>query len=252
MELQPNKRGLPMFERHDLTLARMSNEEIGAVVSAWQEEYTSLGTRRGINYVQIFENKGEIMGCSNRHPHGQIWANETIPPIPAAETERQAGYLAAQGSCLLCDYLAEERRREERIVFENEAFVALVPFWAIWPFETMVISRRHIASMDEMNDEEQDGLADILKRLTTRYDNLFEVSFPYSMGFHQQPTDGISHPEWHLHLHFYPPLLRSATVRKFMVGFEMLSSPQRDITPEAAAERLRNLSEIHYRRRSEE
>ena len=184
-----------------------------------------------------------MMGCSNPHPHGQIWANATIPNEPVKETSALGAYHAARGGCLLCDYLALERARGERLIAENNHFSALAPFWAVWPFEAMLIGRRHVAALDELTDDERDGLADILKRLTTRYDHLFEIPFPYSMGFHQRPTDGEAHPEWHLHAHFYPPLLRSATVRKFMVGYEMLDTPQRDLTPEAAAERLRETKE---------
>jgi UDPglucose--hexose-1-phosphate uridylyltransferase len=196
--------------------------------------------------VQIFENRGAMMGASNPHPHGQIWAIEHIPDEPAAELAAQREYLAAHGNCLLCDYLRREVELAQRIVCENEEFVALVPFWAVWPFETLVVSRTHAGTLPAMSAAAQTALADILKRVTTRYDNLFQVSFPYTMGLHQSPTDGQPHPEWHFHAHFYPPLLRSATVRKFMVGFEMLGMPQRDITPESAAERLQAQSEVHY------
>ncbi|HEY64993.1 MAG TPA: UDP-glucose--hexose-1-phosphate uridylyltransferase [Caldilineae bacterium] len=235
--------------RHDLTLPEMEEADIRKVVDVWVEEYLSLGANPWINYVQIFENKGAMMGCSNPHPHGQIWANETMPVEPSKEQVSLDAYREERGGCLLCDYVALEEKLGERIVCTNEHFVALVPFWANWPFETLLIARRHVPSLAELSDEERDGLANIIRRLTTRYDNLFEVSFPYSMGFHQQPTDGQDHPEWHLHAHYYPPLLRSATVRKFMVGYEMLANPQRDLTPEAAADRLRGLSEIHYKRR---
>ena len=227
--------------RHDLTLGRMDQAGLRAVVDVWTDQYRELGALPFINHVQIFENRGAIMGCSNPHPHCQIWANENLPNEPAKELGALGAYQAAHGSCLLCDYLALERQQGERLVTENDHFLALVPFWAVWPFETMLIARRHITGLDLSTDEERDGLADILKRLTTRYDHLFEVSFPYSMGFHQRPTDGKPHPEWHLHAHFYPPLLRSATVRKFMVGYEMLATPQRDITAETAAARLREM-----------
>lgn len=233
--------------RHDLTLAEMDRADIHKVVDVWIEQCLELGALRFIRYVQIFENKGEMMGCSNLHPHGQIWANQTIPNEPAKECTSLTDYWSARGSCLLCNYLALEKDSQERIVCENAHFVALVPFWAICPFETMLICRRHVASLDGLDDLERASLADLLKRLTTRYDNLFETSFPYSMGFHQRPTDGHEHPEWHLHVHFYPPLLRSARVKKFMVGYEMLASPQRDLTPEASAESLRVLSEVHYK-----
>jgi UDPglucose--hexose-1-phosphate uridylyltransferase len=231
---------------HDLTLARMQPADILRVVQAWSQQYAELGQKPDVNYVQIFENRGAMMGASNPHPHGQIWAIEHIPDEPAAELAAQREYLAAHGNCLLCDYLRREVELAQRIVCENEEFVALVPFWAVWPFETLVVSRTHAGTLPAMSAAAQAGLADILKRVTTRYDNLFQVSFPYTMGLHQSPTDGQPHPEWHFHAHFYPPLLRSATVRKFMVGFEMLGMPQRDITPESAAERLQAQSEVHY------
>lgn len=232
--------------RHDLTVSRMSVPDIASVVDTWIAQYAELGAMPFIRYVQIFENRGEMMGASNPHPHCQIWATGSIPPEIAAEQERQAAYKNTRGSCLLCDYLRLELSSGERLVCANESFVALVPFWAVWPFETLVIGRRHVAGMDEFGPDERAGLADVLKRITTRYDNLFESPFPYTMGFHQRPSGGAPHPEWHFHAHYYPPLLRSATVRKFMVGFEMLCMPQRDITAESAAERLRAMPEGHY------
>jgi UDPglucose--hexose-1-phosphate uridylyltransferase len=232
--------------RHDLTLPRMSVEQIRGVVDVWSSEYAAIGGLPNINYVQIFENRGEMMGCSNPHPHCQIWANETIPNEPAKEQAALTEYRERNGSCLLCDYVAYELSADERVICENEHFITVVPFWAIWPFETLVLSKDHTSDMRSMSDSARTSLADILRRLTIRYDNLFEVSFPYSMGFHQRPTDGQEHAEWHFHAHFYPPLLRSATVRKFMVGYEMMASPQRDITPESAAQRLRSLSEIRF------
>jgi UDPglucose--hexose-1-phosphate uridylyltransferase len=232
--------------RHDLTLARMGTPEIRAVADVWAEQYRELGDAGAVNYVTIFENRGAMMGASNPHPHGQIWANATIPNEPAREQASQRKYLEQHGSCLLCAYVKLEGERKERIVCETKSFIALVPFWAVWPFETMVLPKRHSGSIDELSSSERDGLADILRDVTTRYDNLFEVSFPYSMGFHQRPTDGNPHNEWHMHAHFFPPLLRSATIRKFQVGYEMLASPQRDITAESAATRLRELSETHY------
>jgi len=235
---------------HSLTLARMHRPEIRAVVDAWSREYEELSALEWIEYVQIFENRGAMMGASNPHPHGQIWSTGFVPDEPAAETKAQREHLSSTGCCLLCDYLAAERAAGERIVVENEHFTALVPWWAVWPFEVMVLSRRHLGAMPELTSDERDGLADILKRVATRYDNLFATSFPYTMGFHQSPTDQEEHPEWHFHAHFYPPLLRSATVRKFMVGFEMLGMPQRDITAEGAALRLRECSEEHFWPRS--
>jgi UDPglucose--hexose-1-phosphate uridylyltransferase len=233
--------------RHDLTLAEMEVADLANVVAVWIAQYNELGARPEIGYVQIFENRGAMMGASNPHPHGQIWATEHLPSTVAREQTSQAEYYQRHGRSLLSDYLAIEHNEQVRIVCENQHFVALVPFWAVWPFETMVISRRHVGALSDLSSEEQQALAEILKRLTTRYDNLFQVSFPYSMGFHQRPTDGEAHPEWHLHAHFLPPLLRSATVRKFMVGFELLAEAQRDITPEQAADRLRQLSDVHYR-----
>jgi UDPglucose--hexose-1-phosphate uridylyltransferase len=231
--------------RHDLTLAQMELLEIGAVIEVWAQEYVNLGDLSYINHVQIFENRGAMMGCSNSHPHGQIWATQTVPNEPRKEQESFAEYLREHRSCLLCDYLSLELEAEARVVCQNDFFFAVVPFWAIWPFETLLLSRRHVSDITALGTAERLALADILKRLTTRYDNLFQTSFPYSMGFHQRPTDGDEHPEWHFHAHFFPPLLRSATVRKFMVGFELLASPQRDLTPELAAEKLREVPEQH-------
>jgi len=233
--------------RHDLTIAEMDASALRLVVDTWVAQYEELGAQSWVNHVQVFENRGAMMGASNPHPHGQIWATSYLPQHVAREQNTQRDYYAANGRTLLSDYLALELAEGARIVCDNEHFVALVPFWAVWPFETLLISRRPIGALPDLLADERAGLAGILRRLTTRYDNLFEVSFPYSMGFHQRPTDGEAHPEWHLHAHFYPPLLRSATVRKFMVGFEMLGEAQRDITAEQAAERLRAQSERHYR-----
>lgn len=231
--------------RHDLTIPQMERPDIRLLVDGWSDEYTRLGARPEVDYVQIFENRGEMMGCSNPHPHCQIWASASIPNYPSSELASFEHYQRKHSSCLLCDYISLEQTAGNRLVCENEHFVAVVPFWAIWPFETLLLSRRHVPDIAAFDSSERDGLADILQRLTIRYDNLFQISFPYSMGFHQRPTDG-AHPEWHFHAHFFPPLLRSATVKKFMVGYELLASPQRDITPEAAAERLRSLAEKHY------
>ena len=228
---------------HSLTLAKMQRRDIRTVIDAWAREAEEIAALGWIRYIQIFENRGAMMGASNPHPHCQIWATSQIPDEPALETEAQRAYHSEKGSCLLCDYLSAEAAASERIIVENEHFVAVVPWWAVWPFETMILSRRHCGLLPNLHDAERDSLADILKRLTTRYDNLFDISFPYTMGFHQSPVDGAEHPEWHFHAHFYPPLLRSATVRKFMVGFEMLGMPQRDITPEDAAARMRALPE---------
>jgi UDPglucose--hexose-1-phosphate uridylyltransferase len=235
--------------RHDLTLAQMDVVDIRRVVDVWSDQYEELGAVPWVNHVQIFENRGAMMGASNPHPHGQIWADETIPLEPAKEILRCGEYKAQSGHCLLCDYQAFELEANTRIVCANDHFVVVVPFWAVWPFETLLLPRRHVNTMTDLDSDERDGLADIMKHLLIHYDNVFEVSFPYSMGFHQRPTDQKAYPELHLHAHYYPPLLRSATVRKFMVGYEMLGQPQRDITPEQAADRLRAISEIHYTQR---
>jgi UDPglucose--hexose-1-phosphate uridylyltransferase len=236
--------------RHDLTISRMSQIEIRPVVDGWIEQYQSLAAVPWVRHVQIFENCGAMMGASNPHPHCQIWANATIPNQPAKEQASQLEHYSRLGSCLLCDYLKLELARGTRLVCQNEGFAVVVPHWAVWPFETLLLSKHHLSAIDELSIVERDSLAGILRQLTTRYDNLFEVPFPYSMGFHQRPTDREAHPEWHFHAHYYPPLLRSATVQKFMVGYEMMAAPQRDLTPEAAAARLRETSEVHYLERN--
>ncbi len=228
--------------RHDLTLSSMSLPEIEAVVRTWTSQFAELASDRGISHVQIFENRGEMMGASNPHPHCQIWATASIPEQPARELDTQRKYRTEHGTCLLCDYAALEQGQATRIVCANEGFVAMVPFWAVWPFEVLLCSRRHAGSFPEFNGVEIVHLSAILKQVVSTYDRVFDVPFPYSMGFHQSPSDQSAHPEWHFHAHFFPPLLRSATVRKFMVGFEMLGTPQRDITPELAAEKLRSLA----------
>lgn len=235
--------------KHNLSIPELSQQEVEDVVRTWSEQTVDLGSKDFISYVQIFENKGASMGASNPHPHSQIWTTSHIPNEPARELQRQQQYLHEKGSCLLCDVVKAEQEQGVRVVSENEHFLAVVPFWAVWPFEVMLLSKRHFASLPDMTSGEVSGLADIMRRITARYDNMFEISFPYSMGFHQAPTDGQPHESCHFHAHYYPPLLRSATVRKFMVGFEMLGMPQRDLTPETAAERLRTLSEVHYRTR---
>lgn len=233
--------------RHDLTIPEMDEASIRKVIDLWVEQFEELGGMDNINYVQIFENKGSIMGCSNPHPHGQIWSSYSIPVEPSKEAENQKAYYDNNNSSLLGDYLKVELRKNERILIENDHFVALVPFWAVWPFESMIISKRHVQNISQLTNEEKNAFANVYKRLTVMYDNLFEVSFPYSAGIHQSPTDNQEHPEWHLHMHFYPPLLRSATVKKFMVGYEMLGTPQRDITPEQSARRLTELPTVHYK-----
>ena len=232
--------------RHDLTLALMKQDEVEQVVRLWIEQYLELGAIDYINHVQIFENRGAVMGCSNPHPHGQIWAEREVPTLPAVELERQKKYYDDTGSCLLCDYLKQELEEQSRIILENGSFAVLVPFWAVWPYEAMILPKRHMGSIDQMTSEEIADLADAVRRLGIRYDNLFRTRFPYSMGIHQSPTDGGEYPEAHFHFHYYPPLLRSASVKKFMVGYEMLAMPQRDISAETAAATLRKLPDIHF------
>jgi UDPglucose--hexose-1-phosphate uridylyltransferase len=225
--------------RHDLTLAKMTVAEIRAVVDVWELQERELGAIEDVRYVQIFENRGAMMGASNPHPHGQVWASRSVPNEVVAEQRGQAAYLAEHRCCLLCTYRELELGLGERVIAANESFVAVVPYWAVWPFEVMVLPVRHVADLAGMTDAERDGLAAMLQTMTATYDKVFDTPFPYSMGLHPQPCDGEEHPEWHFHVHFYPPLLRSATIRKFMVGFELLGGPQRDITPETAAEMLR-------------
>jgi UDPglucose--hexose-1-phosphate uridylyltransferase len=232
--------------RHDLSLPELSVSEIAKVIHTWTDQTRLLLEDSGINHVQVFENKGELMGCSNPHPHSQIWATLHLPNEVEKELEQQRSYRERHGSSLLLDYLAKEQQRNQRIVCANQHFTALVPYWAVWPFETLVLPHRAAGRLLDLSDGEIDALADLLKRLTTRYDNLFQCSFPYSMGFHQAPkTEGAG--DFQLHMHFFPPLLRNSAVRKFMVGFEMLGMPQRDLTPEQAADRLREVSEVHYK-----
>lgn len=232
---------------HNLTLPEMSEEGIREVVDTWAVQTDQLG--QTYRWVQVFENKGAIMGCSNPHPHGQIWALNVLPNEPSKEDTQQRNYFQEYKMPLLIDYVQMEVEQQERVVVYNEHWLAVVPYWAIWPFEILLLPRRHVLRIFELNAAERDALADILKRLLTRYDNLFEVSFPYSMGWHGAPADHDDYDYWQLHAHFYPPLLRSATVKKFMVGYEMSAEPQRDLTAEQAAHRLRGLSEIHYKSR---
>ena len=234
--------------RHDLTIPEMAVSDIRKVVDLWCEEYIKLSKIKFINYVQIFENKGAMMGCSNPHPHGQIWAQSTVPEEPAKKAKAQLAYFKKHGITLLSDYLQAELVKKERILFENDHFVGLVPFWAVWPFEAMIVPKRAVARITDLTEEEKTAFADAYKQLTVAYDNMFEVSFPYSAGIHKAPTDGKAHEEWHFHKTFYPPLLRSATVKKFMVGYEMLANPQRDITPEKAAAILRGQPKTHYKK----
>ncbi len=225
--------------RHDLTISAMTLDELRQVIDLWVAQFQELGELPTINSVQIFENRGAMMGASNPHPHCQVWAEQSLPNEVLKEVSAQRDYHALHEACLLCDYVSTELLKAERLVCQNEGFVALVPFWAVWPFETLVVGRRHTTGLDQLGESERDALAGLLKQLTSGYDKLFNTAFPYSMGFHQRPTDGQNHLECHLHAHFYPPLLRSAAIRKFMVGYELLAMPQRDITAEQAAARLR-------------
>jgi len=236
--------------RHDLTLAEMDVSEIKKVVDLWTREYAELAKRDDINYVQIFENKGAAMGCSNPHPHGQIWAQESIPSEPKTELQRMKSYFEKNdGKPMLIDYATLELQQQKRVVCQNDHFVVVVPYWAGWPFEVLVLPKQQCASLLDFSDEQANAYADILKQITVKYDNLFNTSFPYSAGIHQAPVDGGSYPECTFHMHFYPPLLRSAQIKKFMVGYEMLAESQRDITPEKAAAVLRSTDNRHYKRR---
>ena len=233
--------------KHNLTLAEMSENEIEQVIAIWQEEFRMLGEKPYINHVQIFENKGSIMGNSNPHPHCQIWAQESIPMETQKELKQFKAYSSKKKRGLLTDYLKLELRLKDRLVFENASFVVVVPYWAIWPYETMIIPKRRISNILQLKSDERKDYAGAIKAVTVKYDNLFNTSFPYSAGLHQAPTDNRRHSEWHFHMHFYPPLLRSAQIKKFMVGYEMLAEPQRDITPEESARTLRELSIVHFK-----
>jgi UDPglucose--hexose-1-phosphate uridylyltransferase len=223
----------------------MELADIRRVVDVWGEQVTELGAQ--YQWVQVFENKGEAMGASNPHPHGQIWAGNWLPNEIATENRHQKAYYNAHKIPLLVDYARMESERGERTIVENDHWLAVVPFWAIWPFEILLLPKRHVLRIPDLTDAERDALADVLKRLLIKYDNLFEISFPYSMGWHGAPFGEDEYAHWQLHAHFYPPLLRSATVRKWMVGYEMMAEAQRDITAEQAAERLRSVSEVHYK-----
>ena len=232
---------------HNLTIPEMAVEDIQKIIETWKREYAELGSHSFINYVQIFENKGAIMGCSNPHPHGQIWAQSSLPTQVEKTQKNLENYYKTHQKSLLKAYLEDELKSKERLVLENDHFAVIVPFWATWPYETMVISKRHFGSIMAMTKSETVAFAEILKGITVKYDNLFESSFPYSAGIHQMPTDQLAHPEWHFHMHFYPPLLRSASIKKFMVGYELLGEAQRDISPEKSALILRNLPLLHYK-----
>ncbi len=233
--------------RHDLSLAELPTDEIQGVVEVWAEQTAELGRTHA--WVQVFENKGELMGASNPHPHGQIWASADVPTLPAAEGQHQTAYHRSHGSSMLLDYAAEETRLADRVVVASEHWAAVVPFWAVWPFETLLLPRNPVLRLPDLSADERLDLSQVLKRLLVRYDNLFEVSFPYSLGWHGAPFGGETEG-WQLHAHIYPPLLRSAEVRKFLVGYEMLAEPQRDLTAEQAAERLRAQPEVRFSQRT--
>jgi len=233
--------------RHDLTLPEMPVSGIRKVIEIWRTQLTELGQK--YRWVQIFENKGAVMGSSNPHPHGQIWAQHTLPNQAEKENRNQKAYFETHGEPLLVAYATLEAEKRQRIVVENDDWLAVVPYWAVWPFEILLLPRRHVLHLTHLSEKEQDSLAAILKRLLIKYDNLFETAFPYSMGWHGAPSDNANYDHWQLHAHFYPPLLRSATVKKFMVGYEMLGESQRDITAEQAAARLRDLPDIHYKQK---
>lgn len=232
---------------HSLSLAEMTTEQIEIVIDLWQKEFNELAIIDEINYVQIFENRGEVMGSSNSHPHGQIWSQQSIPQLIEKETANQLQYYKSKNKTLLSDYIKIESREKERVIYENEEFLVVVPFWAVWPFELLLISKHPFQNISQMTKQVKKAYADALKILLVKYDNLFKISFPYSAGIHQSPCDGKEHPEWHFHMHFYPPLLRSSTIKKFMVGYEMLAEQQRDILPEYAAKILRELPTSHYK-----
>lgn len=258
-ELEPN--GNPLFQtesvrgecrvmcfspRHDLTLAEMSPQAISKVISVWCSQYAELSLHH--NWVQIFENKGAVMGCSNPHPHGQIWASDAVPTMAQKEEVAQVEHFTKAGKPLLQMVADEEIKRGDRVVELTEHWLAIVPFWAVWPFEILLLPRKSVPTFNDLTTEVETDLASILSKLLIRYDNLFETSFPYSMGWHNAPANSTQPEAWTLHAHFYPPLLRSASVKKFMVGYEMLAEPQRDITAEQAAARLREVATKHYKR----
>ncbi len=233
--------------RHDLHLARLPVEKIRLIVDLWAQQLEELGNT--YRWVQVFENRGAAMGASNPHPHGQVWASSALPNEPRQEEKNQRAYYKKYHAPLLLDYARLEMERGERVVLQNADWLVVVPYWAVWPFETLLAPKRPARRLNDLRAGERDSLADLLKQLLTRYDNLFETAFPYSMGWHGAPTDAGEYSHWQLHAHFYPPLLRSATVRKFLVGYEMLAEAQRDLTAEQAAERLRAAPPVHYRER---
>jgi len=245
-DIKGTSRVICFSPRHDKTMAEMEVKNIRKVVDLWGQQLEDLG--KEYKWVQIFENKGATMGCSNPHPHGQIWAGTELPNEPSKENMQQQKYYEEKKSVLLVDYLEAELEKKERVVVENNDWVVLVPFWALWPYETILLPKRHIQKLTDLTGQERDSLAEILKQILVKYDNVFETSFPYTMGWHGAPNDK-DYSHWQLHAHFYPPLLRSATVKKFMVGYEMLAEAQRDITAEQAAKKLRSLSNVHYKKK---
>jgi UDPglucose--hexose-1-phosphate uridylyltransferase len=226
---------------HSLTLAKMTIYEIAQVIKTWQKEFKELSEKEFINSVQIFENRGEIMGCSNPHPHGQIWAQETIPVEINKKTSNFLSYYKKNNATILEDYGNQELSLDERVVYENQDFLVVVPFWAVWPYETMIIPKQKAKNISQMDESMIVNYAKAIQKITAIYDKVFKVSFPYSAGIHQSPTDNKNYESWHWHMSFYPPLLRSASVKKFMVGYEMFAMPQRDITPEQAAKELKKI-----------
>lgn len=246
-EARGTSRVLIFSPDHARSLPELDTSEIQAVVDMWCDQTADLG--RDHAWVQVFENKGALMGCSQPHPHGQVWATGHLPNEAAAEDVHQRAYWVEHGRPLLLD-VAEREAQGDRVVVQTEHWLAIVPFWATWPFETLLLPRFAVQRLPDLTPAQRQDLAVAVKELTTRYDNLFQTSFPYSMGWHGAPFDGSDARPWQLHAHFYPPLLRSASVRKFMVGYEMLAEAQRDLTPEQAAERLRTQSTTHYRHTS--
>ena len=230
---------------HSKTLPELTNDQRMQVVDCWKKQTADLGQQ--YQWVQVFENKGAMMGCSNPHPHGQIWAQQHLPSDPAKKLTQLGEYYSTYSRPLLLDYARQEVEKQERVVCQNNHWVVVVPYWAAWPFETLLLPLFDVQSLDSISDQQTESLAEIIGEITTRYDNLFETSFPYSMGWHSAPFDNQAHPEWTLHAHFFPPLLRSASVRKFMVGYEMMAEAQRDLTPEQAADRLKALPVQHYK-----
>lgn len=233
--------------QHDLTLPEMDLGAIGQVIDVWCSQTQELSLN--YSWIQVFENKGAVMGCSNPHPHGQIWASDQLPNEPSKEDLHQKSYWESHQAPMLIDYLEGELNQQDRLVESNDHWVALIPYWAFWPFEILLLPRRHVLALPELSPTEKLSLAKILKSLLTKYDNLFETSFPYSMGWHGAPSTDADQTHWQLHAHFYPPLLRSATIKKFRVGYEMLAESQRDLTALQAAERLRAQSSVHYKMR---